>query len=165
MLWSLNAGKESLENWTPVLQQKRGSGRGWGWGRSVFAVRNKKKNHHFTISPVYALQRNYGDARKITVHSKSKNLIIFSLKILWGKIVNSRLTKISLKNWCLLRFFAGPEKADLIIRLPVGAFNVVFLMRKASNNYLGEKQLRYQGLSSLNLPEARESLGTRLGEA
>ncbi|XP_078380427.1 A disintegrin and metalloproteinase with thrombospondin motifs 16-like [Oculina patagonica] len=31
----------------------------------------------------------------------------------------------------------GPEKADLIVRLPVGAFNVVFLMRKATNNYLG----------------------------
>ena len=33
---------------------------------------------------------------------------------------------------------AGTESADLIVRLPVGAFSVRFLMRKSSNNYIGE---------------------------
>jgi len=32
----------------------------------------------------------------------------------------------------------GADKADLMVRLPVGSYSVHFLMRKSSNNYIGE---------------------------
>jgi len=35
-------------------------------------------------------------------------------------------------------FFLGADKADLMVRLPVGSYSVHFLMRKSSNNYIGE---------------------------
>ena len=39
---------------------------------------------------------------------------------------------------CLLCFPVGADAADLMVRLPVGAYSVHFVMRKSSNNYIGE---------------------------
>lgn len=35
-------------------------------------------------------------------------------------------------------FSVGTKNADLIVRLPLGAYSAHFAMRKSSNNYIGE---------------------------